>query len=63
MNLLEDLKVVMYQHWCPMNGLTKEQNTTKITPSAFSGICYQCQQTGHKPNSCCPKKKPSENGD
>jgi hypothetical protein len=38
---LKDLKVIMYQQWHQMKGLTEEQDT-EITLNAFSGICYQC---------------------
>jgi hypothetical protein len=58
---LDDLEVVMYQQWHQTNGLTEEQDS-EIKLSALSGICYQCQQTGHKADGC-PNKKPSENGD
>jgi hypothetical protein len=51
----------MYQQWYQTNGLTVEEDT-EIKLSAFSGICYSCQQAGHRADNC-PNKKPSENGD
>jgi hypothetical protein len=60
---LKGLEVVMYQQWCQMNEWNNKEQDTEIRLREFSGICYQCQQTGHKADSSCTNKKPSEKGD
>ena len=55
------LEEVMMQHWRQMNTKTSEESNNEVAlvaTNTFNGICYNCQQKGHRANKCPNEKQP-----
>jgi hypothetical protein len=53
---LTDLESAMTQHWRQTTGtLSTSEEGNEVTLLGFNGICYNCQQPGHRANEC-PEK-------
>jgi hypothetical protein len=55
---LDDLQEAMLAQWRQTHNSVDQAKGLEIGLTTFSGICYNCQQTGHRANDC-PKEKTS----
>jgi hypothetical protein len=55
---IDDLSEAMSAYWRAIEGdnMKSEETTSEIGLVAFGGVCFNCQQKGHKSHEC-PKKK------
>ena len=65
-----DFAVAMSEHYCQLSrALGRKDNANsggadsdhEVVLSAFGGVCYQCNKSGHKANKC-PEKTDSTRG-
>jgi hypothetical protein len=59
---LRHLAVVMDMQWWAMGGAKGNDNEGEIALIQFSGMCYNCNQSGHRAFKCSQKKKQGNNG-
>jgi hypothetical protein len=59
---LAHLAVVMDMQWRAMGGAKDNEDGGEITLIQFSGMCYNCNQSGHRAFECPLKKKQGQGG-
>jgi hypothetical protein len=59
---LAHLAVVMDMQWRAMGGAKDNDDEGEIALIQFSGMCYNCNQSGHRAFECPLKKKQGGNG-
>jgi hypothetical protein len=58
---LDHLQDAMMTQWRQTHNDVAQDEGAEVTLSAFDGICYNCQQKGHRVNECPQERKNGNN--
>jgi hypothetical protein len=58
---LDHLQDAMMTQWRQTHNDVAQDEGAEVTLSAFDGICYNCQQKGHRANECPQERKNGNN--